>query len=300
MNIIKLINGSCADQKVDAIVNAANNQLLAGGGICGAIFKKAGYENLSKACEEIDTPLHDGDAVITPSFDIENAKNIIHAVGPNFAITPNAFDKLFLAYYNSLVLLKEKNLHSIAFPLISAGIYGGNLENPVGESTKQCIEAYLKYSEEYEESSIVVLLCAYAEKEYEEALKVFKEYKLDNLIVERCKNLNVITDEDKAIWKEGKEENGVITLGYPIYNENVNGWIDQMYKYNLMDLDYLDNYDSVKNKNLDILSIDEILTIYTYYIRGERFSNGLIDSGIKDGTLVKLSKRLKEIIYIND
>ena len=295
MSIIKLIHGSCADQRVDAIVNAANNQLLAGGGICGIIFKKAGYEKLSKACKEINTPLNDGDAVITPSFDMENARSIIHAVGPNFAITPNAFDKLFLAYYNSLKLTKDNSIFSIAFPLISSGIYGGNLENPARESAKQCVEAYLKFNAENKDDKIIVLLCAYTEKEYEEALKVFEEYKIDNLVIERCRKLNIITEEDKATWQDAKKENEVIILGYPIYNENVNVWIDQMYNYNLMDLDYIDNYDRVKNKEIDSLSVDEILTIFTHYIRGERFSDGMIDTGIKDGTLVKLSKRLKKL-----
>ena len=125
MSIIKLIHGSCADQNVDAIVNAANRNLLAGSGICGAIFSKAGYEELTKACNEIETPLKDGEAAITPSFNITNARKIIHAVGPNFAINPDAFDKLFLAYYNSMKLLKDSFLHTIAFPLISSGIFGG-------------------------------------------------------------------------------------------------------------------------------------------------------------------------------
>ena len=296
MSIIKLIHGSCADQNVDAIVNAANRNLLAGSGICGAIFSKAGYEELTKACNEIETPLKDGEVAITPAFNITNARKIIHAVGPNFVINPDAFDKLFLAYYNSMKLLKDSFLHTIAFPLISSGIFGGILENPVKESTKQCIEAYFKFNQEFEDCNIEVLLCAYTESEYYDALAVFKEYKLDNLVIERCRKLNVLTEEDKAIWQEGKKENDVITLGYPKYNENVNEWIDKMYKYNLMDRDYQENYNLIKEKDIEILSIDEILTMFTFYIRGERFSEGLIDSGIKDGKLVKLSKRLKELL----
>ncbi len=133
MNIFDVKNGSCADQEVDIVVNAANRNLWSGGGICGAIFKKAGYQELTDACNKIKTPLKDGEVAITPAFNILNAKYIIHAVGPDFGYTPNAFKELFDAYYNSLVLMKDNNLHSISFPLISSGIFGGNLKNPVLE-----------------------------------------------------------------------------------------------------------------------------------------------------------------------
>ncbi len=63
MSKIELINASCADQKVDAVVNAANDGLWAGGGICGVIFKKAGMSKFTAACSKIKTPLNDGDVV---------------------------------------------------------------------------------------------------------------------------------------------------------------------------------------------------------------------------------------------
>ena len=142
MSSIRLIHASCVDQNVDAVVNAANKHLIAGSGLCGAIFAKAGSRELTEACKAYKTPLQDGDAVITKSFGIRNAKAIIHAAGPNFAYTPDAFNALCLAYYNSLIVLKENGYHSIAFPLISSGIYGGALENPVDVSTTQCLKAY--------------------------------------------------------------------------------------------------------------------------------------------------------------
>ena len=60
-----------------------------------------------------------------------NAKAIIHAVGPNFAVTPKAFKELFDAYYNSLKVMMDNDYHSILFPLISSGIFGGPSSNPV-------------------------------------------------------------------------------------------------------------------------------------------------------------------------
>ena len=83
MSKIELINGSCADQKVDIVVNATNSGLWAGGGICGVIFNKAGITELTTACSKYKTPLKDGSAVITPAFNMTNAKASIHAVGPN-------------------------------------------------------------------------------------------------------------------------------------------------------------------------------------------------------------------------
>ena len=64
MNKLKLINASCADQTVDVVMNAANDGLWAGGGICGVIFRKAGMAELTEACSKYKTPLNDGDAVI--------------------------------------------------------------------------------------------------------------------------------------------------------------------------------------------------------------------------------------------
>lgn len=170
----ELRNCSCLDLVVDAVVNAANRYLVSGGGICGAIFSKAGHYELTNACKLIKTPLDDGDAVITSAFNISNSKCIIHAVGPNFAQTPEAFDKLFNAYYNSFKLLKENNIHSISFPLISAGIFGGRLENPVAESTKQFINAFNRFTKENPFYIIKAYLCAFTQEEYKEAQNIFQ------------------------------------------------------------------------------------------------------------------------------
>ena len=169
MSKLELINASCADQEADIIVNAANSGLWAGGGICGVIFNKAGMAELTDACRKYNTPLPDGSAVITPAFNMTNAKAIIHAVGPNFSATPTAFKELFDAYYNSLKVMMENGYHSISFPLISSGIFGGSLENPVAESTKQCLEAYKAFTADYPDYGIDVKLCAFTPKEMMEA-----------------------------------------------------------------------------------------------------------------------------------
>ena len=177
MSKLVLLNASCADQSVDAVVNAANNRLWAGGGICGVIFRKAGVAQLQNACSKYATPLKDGSAVITPAFNLKNAKSIIHAVGPDFSRTPTAFKELYEAYYNSLCVLKENDLHSISFPLISSGIFGGSLANPVTESTKQCCRAFNKFISDYPDYDIDVKLCAFTASEMAEAQIAMDTYK---------------------------------------------------------------------------------------------------------------------------
>ncbi len=169
MSSITLIHGSCADQKADAVVNAANSGLWEGGGICGEIFRRAGSRELTEACSKYRTPLEDGSAVITPAFQMTNARAIIHAVGPDFRRKPKAFKELFDAYYHSLVVLKENNYHSISFPLISSGIFSGGMKNPAAESVKQCVGAYKKFTADYPDYEIEVMVCAYSAEQMREA-----------------------------------------------------------------------------------------------------------------------------------
>ena len=100
---------------------------------------------------------------------MKNAKYIIHAVGPDCRITPTAFLELFYAYYNFLVLLKDNNLHSISFPLISSGVFAGKLPNPAGESAKQSGRAYKKFVQDYPGYEVDVMLCRFYQKEFQDA-----------------------------------------------------------------------------------------------------------------------------------
>lgn len=120
---IQLIKRGITKFKVDAVVNAANSDLAYGGGVCRHIFDDAGVNEMKSACAAIGG-CKTGHAVITPGFNLP-AKFVIHAVGPIWRDGEHNEKKLlYSAYKQSLLLAKEKNLHSIAFPLISAGIYG--------------------------------------------------------------------------------------------------------------------------------------------------------------------------------
>lgn len=108
---------------VDAIVNAANDALLQGSGVCGAIFNEAGAARLQKACDRYGG-CPTGQAVITPGFALK-ADYIIHAVGPRWSGGHRGEKQaLFSCYQAALQLALEHRCRSIAFPLISAGIFG--------------------------------------------------------------------------------------------------------------------------------------------------------------------------------
>ena len=109
--------------KVDAIVNAANTALRMGSGVCGAIFKAAGESELQTACKKL-APIQTGDAIITPGFRLP-AKFVIHTAGPIYHEGKNGEEEqLRLCYINSLKRAVENKCKSIAFPLISSGVYG--------------------------------------------------------------------------------------------------------------------------------------------------------------------------------
>ncbi len=139
--------------ETDAIVNAANIRLAAGGGVCGAIFYAAGHQELTEACRKL-SPIKTGEAVITPGFALP-AKYIIHTAGPIYQDGKHHEAELLAACYrNSLVLARENECHSIAFPLISAGIYG----YPLAEAKKIAKETILSFLEQNDDYELTVYL----------------------------------------------------------------------------------------------------------------------------------------------
>ena len=137
MDRISIVKSDITKLDTDAVVNAANSGLQAGGGVCGAIFKAAGYHRLQDACDKIGH-CDVGSAVITPGFDLK-AKYIIHAVGPKWVDGEHGENKQLVgAYTKALDLAVENNCTSIGFPLISAGIFGYPMERAWCDAISAC------------------------------------------------------------------------------------------------------------------------------------------------------------------
>lgn len=118
-----IVRQDITKMKVDVVVNAANTELQMGGGVCGAIFRAAGETDLQAVCNKL-APIKTGEAVITPGFKLP-AKWVIHTAGPVYHDGQQGEESLLRScYLISLKLAVDNNCKSIAFPLISSGIYG--------------------------------------------------------------------------------------------------------------------------------------------------------------------------------
>ncbi len=151
--MIEIITGDITRLEVDAIVNAANRSLLGGGGVDGAIHAAAG-PLLLQYCRTLHG-CRTGEAKISPGFGLP-ARRVIHTVGPVWQGGDHYEPALLRACYrNSFELALENEVHSIAFPAISTGVYG----YPKEAAARIAIEAMLEYRDRFER----IIACCYSE-----------------------------------------------------------------------------------------------------------------------------------------
>lgn len=161
---LEIIKGSVVYSDCDAIVNAANESLQAGGGVCGAIFALAGHKELQRECNAIGYCMT-GHAVMTNGYNLK-AKHIIHAVGPRDG---NA-NKLKSAFYNSLVLADSNSLKTIGLVPISSGIFGFPLQ--------ECADIAVKAILDYNPTSLdTCYMYCYNDNEYQVFTETLGKYK---------------------------------------------------------------------------------------------------------------------------
>lgn len=157
---IVLDKGDITRLACDCIVNAANSSLLGGGGVDGAIHRAAGRELL----EECRT-LHGcrtGEAKITKGYRLK-AKYVIHTVGPVYSGKPSDAGLLSACYRNSLNLARQNEIHSVAFPAISTGVYG----YPPEEAAPIALNTIRQWFKENEDYRMKVILSCFDERTYQ-------------------------------------------------------------------------------------------------------------------------------------
>ena len=130
MSNVTVILGDITTQQVDAIVNAANNAMRGGGGVDGAIHRAGGPAILEDCVARFPNGLATGDAGWTTGGELP-ARWVIHTVGPNYTAGQRDRSQLISCYRRCLEVAHELGARTVAFPLISAGVYGWPLEDAV-------------------------------------------------------------------------------------------------------------------------------------------------------------------------
>ncbi len=153
---IVIIKNDITTLTVDCIVNAANNTLLGGGGVDGAIHMAAGTQ-LYNECKNLGG-CKTGQAKITKGYNLP-AKYVIHTVGPIYdEMCPKACCELLKqCYKNSLDLALKNNIHTIAFPSISTGIYGF----PLNDACKIALRTINNWQNNHKDYIIKVIICCF-------------------------------------------------------------------------------------------------------------------------------------------
>lgn len=164
---VELVSGDITRQPdVDCVVNAANAQLMPGGGVAGAIHRAAG-PGLKEECRPL-APIRPGQAVITAGHNLPN-EHVIHCLGPVYGEDEPANDLLADCYRNALRLAEKEGITSIAFPSISTGVFG----YPMEEAARVALETVKQEAAKLEQVKLVrfVLYGRQALAIHEEALK---------------------------------------------------------------------------------------------------------------------------------
>ena len=292
----------------DAVVNAANTGLWEGGGVCGYIFQDAGSKEMTAACQKIGH-CDEGSAVITPGFKLP-AKYVIHAVGPRWSGGDHNEPKLLYgAYKQSLLLAKENGLHSIGFPLISAGIFG----YPVDKAWRKAIQAcndFIQNNPDYDIKIIFAVLDDKILATGEETLKeIVGDEKIEDSVILWCRKyailFHVVSEDEElrtffekhSVYQPHQGHHGLYDILETCFRD--------AYESNVVITDYgqvvkegkLSDMDLAQPMKewLDSLTDKQILAVIAWHFRRDHFSEGSwISDSVANGHMAVLVDALLE------
>jgi O-acetyl-ADP-ribose deacetylase (regulator of RNase III) len=266
-----IIRQDITKMEVDAIVNAANTELKMGGGVSGAIFRAAGAANLQAACDKL-SPIRTGEAVITPGFDLP-AKYVIHTAGPVYdKQNPFKSEKLLRsAYLESLRIAIDHECESIAFPLISSGIYGYPKDGALQVATS-AIRDFLN------EHDLEVFLALFDKSAFAISRKLLgdvesyiDEHYVETRTIKRKKLLAVerraLSEDDAQLYKSKSQPLGspAFTAAKPL--DDVIGNLDEPFSdmlLRLIDAKGMTDIEVYKRANLDRRLFSKIRSTKNY------------------------------------
>ena len=216
MNSIKIVKSDITKLKTTAIVNAANENLARGGGVCGAIFEAAGIDKLEAACRKIGS-CDTGSAEVTPKFNMGQGC-IIHAVGPRWIDGKHGEPELLRsAYQASLRIAGHYEIESIGFPLISAGIFG----YPEDLAWKEAITACRDFLDEHPNWDMQVVFAVRSDEKLALGKKVLDELAMHlnadghTLTFGELKNVYGSKAVKAVYFHRPEEINGFLSNWYP-------------------------------------------------------------------------------------
>jgi O-acetyl-ADP-ribose deacetylase (regulator of RNase III) len=330
---ITLVKGDITEQRVDAVVNAANSSLLGGGGVDGAIHRRGGPEILAE-CRRLRAShygegLPTGEAVATTAGDLP-ARWVIHTVGPVFSSSEDRSELLASCYRESLRVAGGLGATSVAFPAISAGIYAW----PMDDAARIAIATVRTTSSQVGDVRFV-LFTSEAYAAFEQALSVEEPTGGENLLpdsgnfpgptdgqnfegptdseiastlaaqpAERWARLFELVDgltpaDLQVRWGGGQKlDDGAFQVPFPIYSAAINTIIHLLYELKVMVAFAWPEWHRTTplfpdGRGLADAPVADAARLATTFVRGERFSDGAIQQAIESGALQAILDRLR-------
>lgn len=302
MKNIKVYQGDITKLSVDAIVNAANKSLLGGGGVDGAIHRVAGPELLAE-CRTLHG-CKTGEAKITKGYKLP-AKYVIHTVGPIYSGKKEDAGMLANCYINSLELAAKNDIHSIAFPAISTGVYG----YPLGEATYIATKAVYHWLLCHDDYKIEVIYCCFDGK----TADIYGEFVTPKGFQQITRYAELLKETNPGEWHTDNENDGSIEhpiqMPFVVYSSLVRDFEEDFFDFCESHPEYEHTKygetlqtnglewgtESMSNAEVEEMDAKGIIALITGAHRAERFCDGALKEFYESGVMYRWVSRLAEL-----